>query len=204
LRKKAWEASKQVAPLVEADFLKLVQLRNESAKAVGFNNYYEMQLIIGEQDPAEIDRIFTELDNDTRQPFIDIKTEIDLVLAKRFGIEVSDLRPWHYSDPFFQEAPVVTEINLDQYYEDQDVVELARKFYNGIGINVDQILANSDLYERDKKYPHAYCTDIDHEGDVRVMMNVKPNESWMSTSLHELGHAVYDLKQDYNAPFFLS
>jgi len=203
LRKKAWEASKQVAPLVEADFLKLVQLRNESAKAVGFNNYYEMQLIIGEQDPAEIDRIFTELDNDTRQPFIDIKTEIDLALAKRFGIEVSDLRPWHYSDPFFQEAPVVTEINLDQYYEDQDVVELARKFYNGIGINVDQILANSDLYERDKKYPHAYCTDIDHEGDVRVMMNVKPNESWMSTSLHELGHAVYDLKQDYNAPFFL-
>jgi len=203
LLKKAWGASKQVDPLVEADFLKLVQLRNESAKAVGFNNYYEMQLIIGEQDPAEIDRIFTELDNDTRQPFIDIKTEIDLALAKRFGIEVSDLRPWHYSDPFFQEAPVVTEINLDQYYEDQDVVELARKFYNGIGINVDQILANSDLYERDKKYPHAYCTDIDHEGDVRVMMNVKPNESWMSTSLHELGHAVYDLKQDYNAPFFL-
>ncbi|MBN2602294.1 MAG: M2 family metallopeptidase [Candidatus Marinimicrobia bacterium] len=203
LRKKAWEASKQVAPLVEADFLKLVQLRNESAKAVGFKNYYEMQLIIGEQDPAEIDRIFTELDNDTRQPFLDVKTEIDLALAERFGIEQCDLRPWHYSDPFFQEAPVVSAINLDQYYKDKDVVELARTFYNSIGINVDQILANSDLYERDKKYPHAYCTDIDHEGDVRVMMNVKPNESWMSTSLHELGHAVYDLKQDYTAPFFL-
>ncbi|MFH1252316.1 MAG: M2 family metallopeptidase [bacterium] len=203
LRKKAWEASKQVAPLVEADFLKLVQLRNESARAVGFNNYYEMQLIIGEQDPGEISRIFTELDNDTRQPFIEIKNEIDLALADRFGIDVNELRPWHYSDPFFQEAPVVSEINLDQYYEDQDVVELARTFYKGIGINVDQILANSDLYERDKKYPHAYCTDIDHEGDVRIMMNVKSNESWMSTSLHELGHAVYDLKQDYNAPYFL-
>ena len=203
LRKKAWEASKQVAPLVDADFLKLVQLRNESARAVGFNNFYEMQLIIGEQDPGEIDRIFTELDNDTRQPFIEAKNEIDLVLADRFGIDVKELRSWHYSDPFFQEAPIVTVINLDQYYENQDVVELARTFYNSIGINVDQILANSDLYERDKKYPHAYCTDIDHEGDVRVMMNVKPNESWMSTSLHELGHAVYDLKQDYSAPFFL-
>jgi len=203
LRKKAWEASKQVGPLVEEDFLKLVQLRNESARAVGFNNFYEMQLIIGEQDPAEIDRIFTELDNDTRQPFIAVKNEIDQTLAKRFGITIEELRPWHYADPFFQEAPVVTEINLDKYYEDQDVVELARKFYDSIGINVDQILANSDLYERENKYPHAYCTDIDHEGDVRVMMNVKPTESWMSTSLHELGHAVYDLKQDYSAPFFL-
>ncbi|MBU1063477.1 M2 family metallopeptidase, partial [bacterium] len=176
---------------------------NESARAVGFNNYYEMQLIIGEQDPGEISRIFTELDNDTRQPFIEIKNEIDLALANRFEIDINELRPWHYSDPFFQEAPVVSELNLDRYYEDQDVVELARTFYMGIGINVDQILANSDLYERDKKYPHAYCTDIDHEGDVRIMMNVKPNESWMSTSLHELGHAVYDLKQDYNAPYFL-
>ena len=203
LRKKAWEASKQVAPLVEDDFLKLVQLRNKSARAVGFNNYYEMRLIIWEQDPNEISRIFTELDNDTRQPFIKMKNEIDLALADRFGIEITELRPWHYSDPFFQEAPVVTDVNLDQYYENQDVVDLARKFYDSIGINVDQILANSDLYERDKKYPHAYCTDIDHEGDVRVMMNVKPNESWMSTSLHELGHAVYDLKQDYSAPYFL-
>ena len=203
LRKKAWEASKQVAPTVEEDFLKLVRLRNESAKAVGFDNYYEMQLIIGEQNPDDIQRIFDELDDDTRQPFIDMKKEIDQVLAERFGIAVEDLRPWHYSDPFFQEAPVVTEVNLDEFYKNQDVVELAREFYKGIGINVDQILVNSDLYEREGKYPHAYCTDIDHEGDVRVMMNVKPTESWMSTSLHELGHAVYDLKQDYDAPYFL-
>lgn len=203
LRKKAWEASKQVGPLVGKDFLKLVELRNQSARAVGFNNFYEMQLILGEQDPAEIQRIFTELDEDTRQPFIEMKREIDQVLAERFGIAVDDLRPWHYSDPFFQEAPVVTDVNLDQYYQDQDVVALARRFYNGIGINVDEILKNSDLYERENKYPHAYCIDIDHEGDVRVMMNVKPTEAWMSTALHELGHAVYDLKQDYSAPYFL-
>ena len=203
LRRKAWEASKQVAPLVKDDFLTLVKLRNESARAVGFKNFYEMQLIVGEQDPSEIKRIFDELDEQTRQPFIDIKKEIDRALAKRFGISVEDLRPWHYSDPFFQEAPVITDVNLDQYYQDKDVVEIARQFYHGIGIDVDRILANSDLYEREGKYPHAYCTDIDHEGDVRVMMNVKPTEAWMSTTLHELGHAVYDLKQDYSAPYLL-
>ncbi len=203
LRKKAWEASKSVAPTVEADFLELVKLRNESAKSMGFDNFYDMQLIVNEQDPAEIRRIFQELDDDTRAPFIEVKSEIDHVLAERFGITEDELRPWHYADPFFQEAPVITEVNLDVYYENQDVVDLARQFYDGIGINVDQILANSDLYERAGKYPHAYCIDMDHEGDVRVMMNVKPSESWMSTSLHELGHAVYDLKQDFSMPFFL-
>jgi len=203
LRKKAWEASKQVATVVEDDFLKLVKLRNESARSMGFDNYYQMSLIISEQDPAEIQRIFDELDKDTKSPFMEAKREIDQVLAKRFGIEVDDLRPWHYSDPFFQEAPVITEINLDRYYQDKDVVELARRFYNSIDINVDQILANSDLYEREGKYPHAYCTDIDRKGDVRVMMNVHPTESWMSTSLHELGHAIYDLKHDIELPFFL-
>jgi len=203
LRKKAWEASKQVATVVEDDFLKLVKLRNKSARSMGFDNYYQMSLIISEQDPAEIQRIFDELDKDTKSPFMEAKREIDQVLAKRFGIEVDDLRPWHYSDPFFQEAPVITEINLDRYYQDKDVVELARRFYNSIDINVDQILANSNLYEREGKYPHAYCTDIDRKGDVRVMMNVHPTESWMSTSLHELGHAIYDLKHDLELPFFL-
>ncbi|HCL00452.1 MAG TPA: peptidase M3, partial [Candidatus Marinimicrobia bacterium] len=203
LRKKAWEASKQVATIVEEDFLKLVKLRNKSAKSMGFDDYYQMSLIISEQDPAEIQRIFIELDEDTRLPFIEAKREIDQVLAKRFEIEVDDLKPWHYSDPFFQEAPVITEINLDRYYQDKDVVELARRFYSSIDISVDQILANSDLYEREGKYPHAYCTDIDRKGDVRVMMNVQPTESWMSTSLHELGHAIHDFKHDLELPFFL-
>lgn len=203
LRKKAWEASKQVATIVKEDFLKLVKLRNESAKSMGFDNYYQMSLIISEQDPDEIQRIFDGLDEDTKQPFMDAKTEMDQILANRFGISVDDLSPWHYSDPFFQEAPVITEINLDRYYEDQDVVGLARQFFNSININVDQILNSSDLYEREGKYPHAYCTDMDRKGDVRVMMNVQPTESWMSTSLHELGHAIYDLKHDRDLLFFL-
>src|SRR5207244_7726467 len=37
-------------------------------------------------------------------------------------------------------------------------------------------------------------TDIDREGDVRVLANIKNNEYWMGTMLHELGHAVYSSK----------
>src|SRR5262249_51824171 len=47
------------------------------------------------------------------------------------------------------------------------------------------------LTEKKGKSQHAFCTDINHDGDVRVLANVKPNEQWASTMLHELGHSVY-------------
>ena len=56
------------------------------------------------------------------------------------------------------------------------------------------MLARSDLYEKPGKSPHAFCTDIDREGDVRVLANIVPNEYWMGTMLHELGHSVYRSK----------
>ena len=67
----------------------------------------------------------------------------------------------------------------------------AGKFYAGIGLPIDRVLARSALYEKKGKSPHAFCTDIDREGDVRVLANVKPNEQWASTMLHEFGHSVY-------------
>ena len=56
------------------------------------------------------------------------------------------------------------------------------------------MIARSDLYEKQGKSPHAFCTDIDREGDVRVLANIVPNEYWMGTMLHELGHSVYSSK----------
>jgi peptidyl-dipeptidase A len=34
--------------------------------------------------------------------------------------------------------------------------------------------------------------NLDREGDVRVVCNIKDNQRWMGTMLHEYGHAVYD------------
>ena len=57
------------------------------------------------------------------------------------------------------------------------------------------MIARSDLYEKPGKSPHAFCTDIDREGDVRVLANIVPNEYWMGTMLHELGHSVYSQQE---------
>jgi peptidyl-dipeptidase A len=202
-RQKAWLASKQVGNEVSDDIIRLVKLRNKAAQKLGFDNFHTLSLTAAEQDVKELDRIFNELYELTNGPYAKLKAELDGILAKNYGIEVADLRPWHYHDPFFQETPLVYEVDLDSYYADKDVKDLAVKFYTGIGLSVEDILANSDLYEREGKNPHAFSTDIDREGDVRILCNLENNESWMETILHELGHGVYDKYHGQDVPYLL-
>jgi peptidyl-dipeptidase A len=202
-RENAWLASKQVATVVADDLIKLVKLRNKSAQDLSFPDYHTFSLTVDEQTVEEIDRIFYELYQLTNEPFKKIKGELDQSLANYYGLNREELMPWHYHDPFFQETTLISQINFDHFYQNKDVKDLAKNFYHGIGLNVETILERSDLYERDGKNPHAFCTDIDREGDVRILCNLMNNEQWMETMLHELGHAVYDKYQDQNKPYLL-
>ncbi len=201
--KDAWLAHKKIGNVVKDDLIKLVKMRNEIAKELGFNNYHEMSLKLDEQDPKEIEKIFDELDSLTHSSFADLKNEIDENFAKRYSVNKSDLMPWHYQNRFFQEAPKLYDIDLDKYFAGKDLAELTKVFYKGVGMPCGDIIKHSDLEERKGKNQHAFCTDIDHEGDVRVLCNIKPNAEWMGTMLHEFGHGVYFKYLDKATPFTL-
>lgn len=202
-RELAWKASKQVGNVIASDLIRLVKLRNKAAQEVGFDNYHTLSIITGEQSVKELDQIFDELCESTTAPFVRMKNELDIILAKSYGVAVEDLMPWHYHDPFFQRTPLVYEQDLDLYYKDKDVKDLAEKFYAGVGLPVEDILARSDLYDREGKYPHAFSHDVDRRGDVRVLCNLQDTERWMETILHELGHAIYSKYHDRNEPWLL-
>ena len=202
-RRAVWETDKAVGREVRADLLELVRLRNRIATELGFANYYEMSLELSEQRTDEIVTLFDRLDTLTLEPFRTAKHEIDAALASRYGVTDDEIRPWHYEDPFFQETPRIFAVDFDGFYRDRDVVELSRAFFDSIGLDVRTILSRSDLYEKPGKEQHAYCLDIDRRGDVRVLANVKNDENWAGTMLHELGHAVYDSHIDPSLPFLL-
>ena len=193
-RQRVWESSKGVGAAVEQDLRQLVLLRNEAARKLGYKDYHAMQLSLNEQSQDEVLRLFDKLDELTRAPFAAAKREIDAKLSLNYVLDVDELRPWHYHDPFFQESPAIFDVNLDSVFASADILALCRKFYSGIGLPIDDVIARSDLYEKPGKSPHAFCTDIDREGDVRVLANIVPNEYWMGTMLHELGHSVYSSK----------
>jgi peptidyl-dipeptidase A len=202
-REKAWLASKQVGEVVAADLISLVKLRNQAAQKLGFDNFHSMSLATSEQRVEDLDKILGELYELTKGPFAKLKAELDSKLSEQLNVPVDQLRPWHYHDPFFQETPMVYTLDLDVYYKGRDIAALSKTFYDGIGLDVQPILAHSDLYEKEGKNPHAFCTDIDREGDVRILCNIKDNETWMETQLHELGHAVYDRYHEPSVPYLL-
>jgi len=203
LLEKSWLASKQIGAAVAEDVISLVRLRNEIATDLGYSNYHEMSLKISDQDPEEVMAIFDELDGLTKSAFAQLKEEIDNFLSAKYGVKKENLMPWHYQNRFFQEAPKIYQVDLDTYYEGKDMVEIAENYYAGNGLDVEDILKNSDLYEKEGKNQHAYCTSIDRAGDIRILVNMKDNYQWANTILHELGHAVYDKYIDSTLSFTL-
>jgi peptidyl-dipeptidase A len=188
----AWEARKQIGPVVASDLRRLAHLRNEAARSVGFPDYWHAQLLLDELDPDRLVKTLDEVEASTRGSFTAMKADLDRHLGERFGVPVSSLRPWHYGDPFFQETPEVFAPPADPLFAEHDVVGLAAETYRQLGYrNIDAILARSDLYPREGKNQHAYAVDIDREGDIRTFLNVERNARWMGTLLHELGHTIY-------------
>ena len=203
IRKNAWESSKKIGPMVEPLLKELVEIRNESARDAGFKDYYYRQLELKETPYDELYSILNSIKKHTDSVYSEIKDELDGILSNRYSINKQDVAPWHYEDPFAQKSPILPELELDSFYKNKDIEDLTRKTFAGLGMDVDKLMAKSDLYPRDNKDQHAFCISMDKDGDVRVLCNIDKSSNWMDTMLHEFGHAAYDFYIDKSLPFGL-
>jgi peptidyl-dipeptidase A len=202
-RREAWEGSKTVGAAVADDVRQLARLRNEAARGLGYRDWFALALATMEMDETRLFQTLGECDTLTAGPFARWKAETDAALAERFGCSTDELRPWHYEDVFFQEVPVTGSVDTSEAFAGTDVVALARETFDGLGLPTAANHERSDLFPRDGKSQHAFCIDIDREGDVRVLANVEHDSYWADTMLHELGHGVFDLGLDRSLPWLL-
>jgi peptidyl-dipeptidase A len=145
---------------------------------------------------ADVDRV-------TREPYTRWKAALDERLASRFATTPDRLAPWHYDDPFLQSPPVAAGVDLDPFFAGRDLLGRTLDTFDALGLDVRAIAERSDLFPRPGKNQHAFCVDIDREGDVRVLGNVTDTEQWMETLLHEFGHATYFAELDRAVPWLL-
>lgn len=199
----AWMAGKQVGAQVADRVREVVRLRNEAARGLGFPNHYALSLVASELDEDWLFALLNDLATRSEEPFREVKVEMDALLAQRFGTSAAALRPWHYGDPFFQRPPRLDEVDMDPFFADLDPRELATRTYDGMGMDVRPILERSDLYAHAGKNQHAFCLDMDRQGDVRTLCNLEPTLRWNETLLHELGHGVYDIYISPDLPYLL-
>lgn len=203
-RRAAWEASKQVGAEVSGRLLELVRIRNREARRLGHRDYYAMSLQLQEMEETALFGLLDRLGRLSEEPFRRMKAGLDRTLASRYGLDSFTPWPWMYADPFFQEAPPgAADVDLDAVFASRNVEALTRRTYQGLQLPVDELFERSDLYEKEGKCQHAFCTHIDRRGDIRVLGNIKPDEYWMSAMLHEFGHAVYERHLDPALPFLL-
>lgn len=186
-----WLASKKLGELNADDLLQLVKIRNQAAQQLGFVNFFEMQLAINELQPDYLQELFDELDVLTRGPYAQIKADIDRALAQRYSIAEAQLQPWHYQDLYFQYPPKLDDEDFDSYYSQHDVLQLAQRFFEGLGLGVDAILEQSDFRTAPQKSQFNIVRQFDYKGDVRISFNLQNDAHTMHQCLYEMSYALY-------------
>ena len=200
---KTWCASKQIGSQVADLIRQLAKVRNNAARKNGFRDFFEESLQLQEINENELFSFLNYLEENTNDLFNNLKETIDFQRAAHFGISKENLRAYHFGDRFFQKLPPMDTMNMDHIFSTIDIVKTAEITYSSFGMDVDDILTRSDLYEREGKNQHAFCIHIDRGGDIRTLNNLRPNYHWTQTLLHELGHAVYEKYLDYRLPWLL-
>jgi peptidyl-dipeptidase A len=200
-RRAVWEASKKVGSVVAPRIRELARTRNEIAHDLGYADYYSMALDLQEMDEDWLFSVMDELETATEHPFARFKGDLDRSLSDRFGTK--QLRPWHYSDPFFQMAPPDARVSIDEFFPNTNAPELATKTFGSWGIDISRVMESSDLYPRERKSQHAFCIQMNRRDDVRILANVVPGERWVEVMLHESGHAAYDVSINPHLPYLL-
>ena len=202
VRKKIWDASKQIGKLLAPHIIELVHLRNDAAKSLGYKNYFAMQLDLQEVDEEWLFSLLNRVSNESESAYAQLINEINEDAACRFNVPKDAIGPWAWSEPFCQEDPMDAQA-LDELVNGIDIIEAAKKFYATMEFDVNVVLKRSDNFERPGQSQHAFCLHIDREGESRTLNNVKPTIKWIEVVLHELGHAVYELGFDQKLPWLL-
>lgn len=198
-----WKSQARIAVNLDRDYRELVNLRNEIARDLGFENALALAATVDELDFGMLERFYADVRVATDVPFRKIKDGfIDPRLAVRYGVDAGDLMPWHYQNAFFQEVPtsIFGDVDLDRFYEgidSYDVIARVKEFYASLGVDVGAIVGNSSLFPAPGKNPHAvaWFLDPNRRGSAVLIMNLPeppahPKAGEASTLVHELAHDI--------------
>jgi len=203
-RRRAWEATREVGVAVKDRVRELVKLRNEQAVQLGFADYFALAMDEQEMTSDELFAVLDDLRARTDAPWAERKARLDDEFAALRGKSPDALMPWDFTDRFLQSIPRADPgRSTDAWFSLRGIERYAKEFFRGIGLPIDDLWDQSDMYPRDGKYPHAYCMGIDNPSRVRVLCNLDATTRWMETTLHEFGHAVYNAGIDPDLPFLL-
>lgn len=207
-RQNAWTASKQVGKELKEGLAELVELRNGTVTALGYDDFFHYQVSDYGMEVDEMMALNNRFIEEVWPLYRELHTWARHTLAARYGAaSVPAYLPAHWLPNRWGQdwtAMVTVEgIDLDSKLGQQDaewIVKQAEDFYVSLGFEAlpPVFWEKSSLYPLAadapyKKNNHASAWHLDLQNDVRSLMSVQPNQRWWATTHHELGHVYYYL-----------
>ncbi len=159
---------------------KLIRMRNQKARGLGYNNYFRM---VFSQQGFDIDEYLTllkTLDSLSREKYTAL-----LENAKdRLGVEPLEIWDLAYSY-------VDLSKKVDAYFPADSQMLYVKRSLKGIGFNLDKLPIYFDLSSREGKSQLAYAFPIKPPYDIRVLANLTDGIGSTQVLLHEIGHALH-------------
>jgi len=205
-RLEAWQASKEVGPPLKDGLARLIELRNGTVQALGYDDYFQYQVSEYGMSNDEMMELNRRLVREVWPLYRQLHTWARYELAQRYGVaEVPRLMPAHWLPNRWAQdwnhLVTVEGIDLDSKLADYSaewVVRRAEEFYVSLGYDPmpPTFWELSSLYPLPpdaeyKKNNHASAWHMNLADDARSLMSVRPDRYWWMTVHHELGHIYY-------------
>jgi len=220
-RRDCWKALLTSLEPLDPKFRRLILLRNEAARTLGFADYFDQALSTNGVNKDEFAALLDDLEARSAGPFARLFSEASGRLSSYYGIREDEFRPWHWPDPFYLKRGLAASPDLNRLYQDLDHIRIGLDFFKVLGMDLTRVVQRSELYDRKARESGAFKIFVDREYDyslllkpiirwegppgydVRIVMNISPISAFMETVLHQLGHAAYLENVEKKLPFVL-
>lgn len=200
IRKACFDARQKLPLAGLGDYVKLVKIRNQYARMLGYQDFYAYKLDVEEgMTKKELFSLFDKIYAKTKYVFKNIRR---LEKEKMSGLR----KPWNFS---YMLAGSFTK-EEDPYFPFETALERWGKSFAALGIDYKKGNLTLDLLDRKGKYNNGFChwpKNVHYIGKKRIsgLSNFTCNvvlgspgdaKSGLHTLFHEGGHAAHLLNAD--------
>ncbi len=193
IRKACFESMEKLPLSTLDDYIKIIGLRNEFARAVGYSDFYEYKLRIDEDmSKKELFPIFEAIYQKTKYAFKNVR-EIE---KEKPGLR----KPWNFG--YMMTGEFTKE--EDQYFQFENAISYWGRSFAALGIDFKGGAVTLDLLDRKGKHNNGFChyTDLVRyekgkrlPGSADFSSNAIPGQigsgaQGIHTVFHEGGHAA--------------
>jgi len=208
-RRSSFEGMQEIERWVLGNgFLDLVKLRNRLARALGFENYFELKLRKNERmTPQQLMAVLDDFVARTQAA----QQRAHADLSAKHGMQA--LQPWNLR--FYSAGDVLRR--MDEYMPFASALRRWVASFKRLGIQYRGATLQLDLLERPGKYQNGFCHSpvpcyVDERGEwvaaaVNFTATAKPDQPGsglrgINTLFHEGGHAAHMSNVAQNSPCF--